>query len=104
MYGKLSFKTINKSCKGNKKRRVAKPWWSDRLTELWNNFCNAEKLWLHCADKARKSQLKVQYSETRKLFDREVQRSKRLYWYKMQCELVENATSDHVEFWKSAYR
>ena len=41
MYGKLPFKTINKSCKGNKKRRVAKPWWSDRLTELWNNFCNA---------------------------------------------------------------
>ena len=101
MYGKLPFKTINKSCKGNKKRRVAKPWCSDRLTELWNNFCNAEKLWLHFTDKARKSQLKVQYSDTRKLFDREVQRSKRLYWYKMQCDLDENATSDHVEFWKS---
>ena len=33
--------------------------------------------------------------------DREVQRSKRFYWYKMQCDLVENATSNHVEFWKN---
>ena len=58
-------------------------------------------MWLNCIDRARKAQLKMQYIISRKSFDREVQRSKRYYWYKMQCDLVENASSDHVEFWKS---
>ena len=92
MYGKLPYKTINMSCKGNKKRRTLKPWWSEKLTELWNNLCTREKIWLNCTDKAQKTLLKKQYSDARKSFDREVQRSKRFYWYKMQCDLVENAT------------
>ena len=63
MYGKLPFKTIKVACAGNKKRRVGKPWWSDRLSVLWNTLCKAEKDWIDCKNRALKTQLKLQYAE-----------------------------------------
>ena len=50
MMEKLDFKvTTIKRGMNNKRRRVKKPWWSDNLTLLWNNVCEAEKIDLLCS-------------------------------------------------------
>ena len=64
-------------------------------------MCEAERLWLRCDDSSRKSQLKSEYVSHRKIFDREVQRSKRFYWYKFQCNILEEVNEDPNYFWKS---
>ena len=93
----LSFKCItlndNKHAQG---RSRAKPWWSDKLTELWNLRCEAEsrtglidsgrQLFLHC----------------QRNVDREVRDAKRQYWCQQQQELLE--IKESFEFWKTMGR
>ena len=76
MYDRLPFRSV---CCGvnNKKRHTGKPWWSSTLTDLWNSACKSEKDWLNCNIVTLKKNLKSDYCYARKLFDREVQRSKR---------------------------
>ena len=84
MEANLAFKSVtlndNKHAQG---RSRAKPWWSDKLTELWNLRCEAEsrirliengrQLFLHC----------------QRNVDREVRAAKRQYWYQQQQELLD---------------
>ena len=44
MYDELPYKTILSGV-SNKKRKVGKHWWSDRLSNLWNDACIAERSW-----------------------------------------------------------
>ena len=80
MYAKLPCKPVISGVK-NKKRRPGKPWWSQNLTDLWNNVCKTEKEWLKCIDKSMKKSFKIVYCSVRRSFDREVQKSKRIYWF-----------------------
>ena len=68
MYEKLPYKTI-KTGVDNKRRKIGKLWWSDRLTGLWNDACSAERSWLGCCEKHTKSVYKSNYITKRKLFD-----------------------------------
>ena len=72
---------INQSNRSNKRRRTGKPWWSETLSEKWNNICKAEKEWLSCQVVTRKARLKSVYVRVRKDFDRSVQRAKRIHWF-----------------------
>ena len=36
---------LSDSVSSNKKRRLKKPWWTDELSQQWNNMCAAEKDW-----------------------------------------------------------
>jgi hypothetical protein len=99
MYRKLPNKNIHYGS-SNKKHRPGKPWWSDKLTDLWNNVCIAEKTWLSCTDVSEKRSFKTVYINKRKIFDR-VQRAKRLHWYSLQTQLVDECNIDPVQFWKS---
>ena len=101
MYRKLPNKNIHYGS-SNKRRRPGKPWWSDKLTDLWNNVCIAEKAWLSCIDVSDKKSFKTVYINKRKIFDREVQRAKRLHWYSLQTQLVDECNIDPVKFWKSS--
>ena len=74
----------------NKKRRPGKPWWSETLSDLWNSVCLTEKDWLKCIDKGMKKNLKTVYCSAKKCFDREVQRAKRFYWFKLQTYILDN--------------
>ena len=85
----------------NKKRRTKKPWWNDTLTVLWNNVCVKEREWLNCKISSLKNNLKSDYCNSRKCFDREVQRSKRLNWYTLQDNLLDAVNNDPQTFWKS---
>ena len=100
MYDKLPFKHVGYGV-NNKRRKPGKPWWSDQLTVLWNDVCTAEKCWLKCSNGNRKYVLKSTFVHNRKLFDREVQRAKRLYWYTMQSDLLNECKVDSQQFWKS---
>ena len=89
------------SANAHKRHRPGKPWWSENLSELWVEVCRNEKLWLSWHAHNEKVQLKSKYTNTRKQFDREVQRVKRLYWYSMQKSLLDECNVDQTPFWKS---
>ena len=103
MYAEVPYKRVQVGV-NNKKRRFGKAWWNDQLTELWNNVCETERRWLKCNVKAEKSRFKSEYVHARKLFDREVQRAKRLYWYSCQKQLIEECNEGNDDFWKSIGR
>ena len=74
----------------------AKPWWSDRLTELWNMRCNAERC-MGTIDNGRQL-----FLERQRDLDREIRAAKRLYWLQQQQELIEMKNSP--DFWKTIGR
>ena len=51
--------------------------------------------------KGNKPNLKSVYIQTRKLFDREVQRAKRAYWRTMQNDLLHECNTDNINFWNT---
>ena len=63
--------------------------------------CVAEHNWLKCTANSDKSKFKSTYIASRKSFDREVQRSKRLYWFNFQRDLMNECNSDNASFWKT---
>ncbi|CAC5403302.1 unnamed protein product [Mytilus coruscus] len=83
----------------NKHRRIKKPWWSTELTELWNEVCKSENMYLKTKSRHSKMQLRHLYCQNRKFFDKNVQQAKRRYWYKLQDDLT--SSCDHPkEFWR----
>ena len=58
----------------------AKPWWSDRLTELWNMRCNAERT----VENGRQL-----FLERHCDLDSEIKEAKRLYRFQQQQELIQ---------------
>ena len=101
MYAKLPCKPVMSGLH-NKKRRPGKPWWSETLSDLWNNVCFTEKDWLKCIDKGMKKNLKTMYCTARRSFDREVQRAKRVYWFKMQTDILDSVNDKNQnQFWKT---
>lgn len=84
----------------NKKRRTKKPWWNEELSQLWNDLCTSEKLWLKCKNSSEKAINKQLYINKRKHFDRCIQRRKRQYWIEKQNELL-NACENSDIFWKT---
>lgn len=107
MYASIPYKTIRTSNSTNgskRKRKFGKPWWSDRLTELWTTMCNKESLWLKANGRANKRRLKTDYVSARKAFDHEVQKAKRLHWYSLQREVLTEAVSNDPNFWKTIGR
>ena len=99
MSDKLPSKTVVMGCnKSKKKYRNRKPWWNEGLNKLWSDMCKAEKAWNKC--NKHKRELKTIYVQKRKCFDREVQKSKRKYWYEMQEQLLSESASNQSLFWK----
>ena len=91
--------TVNK-CR--KKKRMKKPWWSEELTVLWEKMCKNERNWLKTKNSNDKNALKHTYVQSRKCFDKTVQKHKRQYWREMQNKLLESCESPNTsEFWKT---
>ena len=85
----------------NKRRKIGKPWWNENLTCLWNEVCNAEKLFLNCNNVCERKRLRVEFVKCRKLFNRNVQKHKRLFWFNLQNDLLDNVKNNSGNFWKS---
>lgn len=100
MYNSLSHKTVKVQLGANNtKRKVKKPWWSDHLSELWNNQCHAEKAMLRCKSKDHK-QFRKDFIDKRKLFNREVQRSIRKFSMQKQPDIDNLESTNPNLFWK----
>ena len=101
MYERLPYKSVRMGC-GNKRRRVGKPWWSDKLSDLWNDMCSHETRWLKCTTPSQKViNFKSAFITARRIFDREVQRAKRFYWYTLQNDMLKEENKNQTEFWKN---
>ena len=93
---KCNIKISNAS--SNKRRKIGKPWWNTNLTLLWNEVCLAEKMFLNCYNVCERKRLRVEFIKRRKIFNRNVQKSKRLFWFKMQNDLLVNIESNSSNF------
>ena len=72
------------------------------MSNLFKKVHPAERDWLKCKDRAKKIVLKHEYVLLRKHFGKEVQRCKRLHWYKTQNELLADVNcSNQEKFWKN---
>lgn len=66
-------------------------------------MCIAEKNWVK--EKGhRKPHLKSIFVTERKMFDKMVQQHKRLYWQKLQNDLISDAENNRPEFWRNIGR
>ena len=100
MSDKMTHRTVKILPSGdNKKRKVNKPWWSDSLSELWNEQCKAEKAMLKGQNSIR-NRLRHVFVTARKRFNREVQRAKRQYIRQKQAEINELQSKNQTMFWK----
>ena len=100
MDDKLQKRTILlKSGLSNKRRKFKKKWWSDELTDLWNNLCEAEEQWRR-ASQREKEHMKANMKSHQKIFDRKVQSAKRCFWKDEQQRLLNMYTGDTKNFWK----
>ena len=99
MYCKVSYKNTKKNQEGlnNKKRRMKQPWWSEELTDIWNELCPKEKSMLKSESRFKRTR-REEFLRHRKLFNREVQKAKRRFWKKKQTEIEQLETSDQKSF------
>ena len=74
---------------------------SGNLSLLWNEDCLKESLWIKCKARYLKQIYKVDFVKKRKEFDRQVQRAKRIHWFQMQTDLLDELDEDSNEFWKT---
>ena len=100
MYNSIPYKRHYPS-RSAKKHRPGKPWWNDKLSDMWAKLSQAESSWLKSFCHSEKTRLKSEYVRLRKGFDKEVQRAKRFHWYSIQSELENECNIDQSCFWKS---
>lgn len=102
-YMKLNIdnKTIypNTSYSQNKRNKATKPWWTNELSATWKQLAQAEKNFVK-APHNEKPAKKAVYKETRRRFDRLVQRAKRQYWYQQQQDILNKHSTDQKDFWR----
>jgi len=104
MNDKLDRKEIMVECGSNFKKKFKrhKPWWTQSVQKKWVNLRKCEKMWLkYHGSGNKKVTLRANMCQAQKEFDRDVQKSKRQYWFKQQCKLLELCENDQVSFWKS---
>jgi len=78
-----------------------KPWWNDELQDLWDEQCTNERAFLKATSKSHhKQQLRSQFIQSRKSFDRALRRVKRRYQRAQQEKLGDLCDNDSVGFWK----
>ena len=65
---------------------------------MWSIVCKAEDIYVK-ADHHNRKQMRHEYVEKRKAFDKKEQQNKRRYWYKMQEDLA-NSCDNPKEFWR----
>ena len=100
MQDKLNHRTVQAVIgNNNKKRKVKKQWWTNYLTELWNNTCKAEKKMLKCKNTTRHRFREVYVAE-RKRFDRECQKAKREHQRNIRDQIQSLDSTNHQDFWK----
>ena len=87
----VKYVTVNINTQKKRYNRY-KPWWIEKLTELWDMRCAAER---GMSGGTNDRQIFIEHQRN---FDQEVRSAKRHYWYQQQQELLETRLSTY--FWK----
>ena len=95
--------------KQKQKFRKSKPFWNEELETLWNNCCKAEKSYLkfkvqNNADFRHKNNLRINFKENQKIFDKKYRFYKRQHRKKEFSELETNARMDPTAMWAALKR
>jgi len=98
MNKKLGKKVVFRGERKGQGKNINKPWWSEKLQNLWKEVRKQEKLWHKSKDKD-KSKMKSDMCKAQNNFDREVQKSKREFWFTEQRKLEEMYKYDKTQFW-----
>ena len=73
-----------------------KPWWTDKLRDLWTSRCVAERN-MGIVENGRQL-----FQQCQRDLDREIRAAKRQYWYQQQKDLLDLKQS--TDFWKTMDR
>ena len=80
-------------------RRTLKPWWNEMLSNLFDDYRKAEKMYLKCNYRLEKSRLLANFKSKRGIFDREYRKAKRAYDEEIKIGKAEDETKIQKEFW-----
>ena len=80
-------------------RRTLKPWWNEMLSNLFDDYRKAEKMYLKCNYRLEKSRLLANFKSKRSIFDREYRKGKRAYDEEIKIGIAEDETKNPKEFW-----
>ena len=93
---KLKFFDIRKT---KRSRRSLKPWWNSHLSELFDDYRQAEKNYLKCTYRAERARLLTEFKLKRDRFDKEYRKVKRLYDNELKIGIAESETRSPKDFW-----
>ena len=89
----------NNSWQFQSNNRKPKPYWSNELRELWRKSGESLRRWRKCVS-PEKQTLKEKWLQDRKVFDKELQKAKRNYWFILQQELLTLQSNNPKDFWQ----
>ena len=103
---KLPENPVSNSRKFNKKAKEKnKTFWNDELSELWGTYCSTEKMYLNFKcnnnrDRPRKAELRSNFIQAQKHFDKRFRYFKRKHKAADFEELEKLATTGNPDIWK----
>ncbi len=87
--------------KSGKKYRIKKPYWNEHLKSLWNEMCNAEKVFLNFRGVNHVKQfLGQKFRCASTVFNRELRRAERKYNRDLQDKIETVCTENPRQFWE----
>ena len=93
---KLKFFDIRKT---KRSRRSLKPWKNSHLSELFEDYRQAEKNYLKCTYRAERARLLTEFKLKRDRFDKEYRKVKRLYDNELKIGIAKSETRNPKDFW-----
>ncbi len=89
------------SGKCRKRLKLHKPYWTDELTDLWKDMCHKERIHRKCKGNRRQKSYKyASFINSRKVFDKLLRKTERLYHRKTISEIESVCVDDPKAFWK----
>jgi hypothetical protein len=93
-------KSKNVNPKSHKRlKKCCKPFWSNRLQELWDSLRKAENIYLSSRGRYRRSNLES-FRASQKKFDKEYRKAERKFNFDKQCEIESVCTENPKQFWQ----
>ena len=99
MDAKMDYKDIRPGAR-KRKKHFAKPWWCNKLKDLWTKTCQTELSFLNCKGPTnRKKALRTQYKRARDDFDKTLRQRERQYFASKREYITNVQTRNPKEFW-----
>ena len=99
-YNEMDEKLKYFDCRNTKRaRRTLKPWWNQTLTQLFDDYRQAEKRYLKCTYRAEKARLLAEFKLKRGKFDKQYRKAKRSYDLDIKIGIAESETQNPKDFW-----